>query len=255
VRRNQGENARVAASSPDETGFAARCLLHAARWGTLATSMEDGQPFASLVTPAVAPDGAVLMLLSSLAAHTRHLVAQPRCALMVAGQAANANPQTAPRLTVLGVAARQDDAGLRAYWVQRHPYASPYADFTDFSVWRLVPEAGHFIGGFAQAHVLAQARLLPEPAHVAAIADSSARIIGHCNADHQEALNLLAHAEGYPGGWRMIGVDTDGFDVIQNETVLRIAFDAPVADAPGVRAALVRMVQRARGGRDEGAGK
>jgi putative heme iron utilization protein len=50
-------------------------------------------------------------------------------------------------------------------------------------------------------------------------------------------------------------VDTDGFDVIQNETVLRIAFDAPVADAPGVRAALVRMVQRARGGRDEGAGK
>jgi putative heme iron utilization protein len=213
--------------------------------------MEAEQPFASLVTPAVAPDGAVLMLLSSLAAHTRHLMAQPRCALMVAGQAENANPQTAPRLTVTGVAARQDDAALRAYWVQRHPYASLYADFTDFSIWRLVPEAGHFVGGFAQAHVLAQPRLLPEPAHVAAIAGESGGIIGQCNADHRDALNLLAQAEGHPGDWRMIGVDTDGFDVVQDETVLRIAFDAPVADAAGVRAALVRMLRRAR---DEGAG-
>jgi len=252
VRRNQGDNARVAASSPDETGFAARCLLRAARWGTLATSREDGQPFASLVTPAVAPDGAVLMLLSSLAAHTRHLMAQPRCALMVVGQAEGANPQTAPRLTVTGVAERENDAGLRAYWVQRHPYASLYADFTDFSIWRLVPEAGHFIGGFAQAHALAQASLLPEPAHVAAIVAASGRIIGHCNADHQDALNLLARAQGHTGDWRMVGVDTDGFDVMQDETVLRIAFDAPVEDAAGVRSALVRMLRRAQEGGEAG---
>jgi len=245
----------VAASSPDETGFAARCLLRAARWGTLATSMEDGQPFASLVTPAVAPDGAVVMLLSSLAAHTRHLMAQPRCALMVVGQAENANPQTAPRLTVTGVAARQDDAALRATWLQRHPYASLYADFTDFSIWRLMPEAGHFIAGFAQAHVLAQPQLLPEPAHVAAISAAAGGITGLCNADHQDALNLLAQAQGHPGDWRMIGVDTDGFDIVQDDTVLRIAFDAPVADAAGVRAALVRMLRLVRNGLDEGAGR
>ena len=41
----------------------ARALLRAARAGTLATSA-GGQPFASLVTPAAAPVGSVLMLLT-----------------------------------------------------------------------------------------------------------------------------------------------------------------------------------------------
>src|SRR4051812_11134738 len=46
-----------------DAGFEARRLLRAARAGTLATSAE-GQPFASLVTPACAGDGSVLLLLS-----------------------------------------------------------------------------------------------------------------------------------------------------------------------------------------------
>jgi putative heme iron utilization protein len=206
------------------------------------------QPFASLVTPAVLPDGSVLMLLSSLAAHTRHLMVAPRCALMATGVAENANPQTAPRVTVTGVAAQQADPALRQYWVLRHPYAAFYADFTDFAMWRLVPEGGHYVGGFAMARVLARESLLPQASHVAAIDEAAGRIIGHCNADHRDALNLLARSHGHAGDWRMIGVDVDGFDVIQDDNVLRIAFDAPVEDAPAVRAALVRMVQAARDG-------
>ena len=90
-------------------------LLRAARAGTLAT-VQDGQPFASLVTPATAPDRSVLMLLSDLSEHTRHLKADPRCSLMVAGAATGLNPQTAPRLTLTGTAARIQDAGLKARW-------------------------------------------------------------------------------------------------------------------------------------------
>jgi putative heme iron utilization protein len=241
----------VTATTADGRGFQARCLLRAARFGSLATQ-SGGQPFASLVTPALAPDGAVLMLLSSLAAHTRHLLAEPRCALMVMGAPDTANPQTAPRVTVTGSAERQDDAALRAYWVQRHPYASLYADFSDFSIWRLVPEAAQCVGGFARADILTQGLLLPEAAHVAAIEAASGRIIRHCNADHQDALNLLAGAHGRTGDWRMSGVDVDGFDIVQDDCVLRIAFDAPVADAAGVRAALARMVQSHRDGQAAG---
>jgi putative heme iron utilization protein len=234
----------MAEQVPNPTGFSARCVLRAGRVGTLAT-LSDGQPFASLVTPAVAPDGAVLLLLSSLAAHTRHLLAEPRCAVMVAGPAINENPQTSPRVTVTGVACRVEDAGLRRFWVARHPYASLYADFTDFAVWRLVPEAAHFVGGFAQAAVLDQAAFLPELAHVAEVAAAEARIIAHCNADHQDSLNLLARKQGRGGDWRMIGVDVDGFDLVQDDSVLRIAFDRPVDGAAGVRAALVRMINEA----------
>jgi putative heme iron utilization protein len=226
-------------------GFSARCLLRAARAGVLAT-LAGEQPFASLVTPAVLPDGSVLMLLSSLASHTRHLMAAPRCALMVTGAAQGANPQTAPRVTLTGVAARQSDPALRRSWLQRHPYAAFYADFTDFAIWRLVPDSAHYVGGFAMASVLPRKSILPPAAHVAAIEQAAGRIIAHCNADHRDALNLLARTQGRTGEWHMTGVDTDGFDMCQDDTVLRVAFDAPVEDSAGVRMALVRMVAEAQ---------
>ena len=82
------------APGPDPA-WQSRQLLRAARAGVLATQ-KDGQPFASLVTPACAPDGSILMFLSTLSEHTRQLRAEPRCSLMVMGQATAANPQTAP---------------------------------------------------------------------------------------------------------------------------------------------------------------
>ena len=63
----------------------ARCLLRAARSATLGTQT-GGQPFTALVTPATAPDLSVLLWLSTLSEHTRHLLAEPRCALMVMGE-------------------------------------------------------------------------------------------------------------------------------------------------------------------------
>ena len=80
------------APADDTPGWAARKLLRAARSATLATSLA-GQPFASLVTPATAPDLALLLLLSSLSEHTRHLRAEPRCSLLVVGAPAAINPQ------------------------------------------------------------------------------------------------------------------------------------------------------------------
>src|ERR1700722_16080440 len=124
----------------DDSVRTARCLLRAARVGTLATSAK-GQPFASLVTPACAPDLSVLLLLSSLSEHTRHLVADPRCSILVCGPATSANPQTAPRVTVTGVAEQVQDAALKTRFLAVHPYASLYADFGDFGLWRIAPAA------------------------------------------------------------------------------------------------------------------
>src|ERR1700685_3316184 len=89
--------------------FEARKLLRAARSGTLATAADGGQPFASLVTPACAPDLSVLLLLSNLSEHTRHLRAEPRCSVLVCGAAEGANPQIAPRVTVTRIAEVADE--------------------------------------------------------------------------------------------------------------------------------------------------
>jgi hypothetical protein len=63
--------------SDPSPAWEARRLLRAARVGTLA-SVADGQPFATLVTPACAPDLSLLLLLSDLSEPTPHLRAEPR---------------------------------------------------------------------------------------------------------------------------------------------------------------------------------
>lgn len=220
----------------------ARTLLRAARAGSLATQTA-GQPFAALVTPATAPDLSVLLLLSTLSEHTRHLMAEPRCALAVTGEAETANPQTAPRVTVTGIAERIEDDALKARWLALHPYAAMYAGFADFALWRIRPMAALYVGGFARAERIRAADLAPDAAAVAAVAGAEARIIGHCNDDHADALAAIARR---PGAWRMAACDVDGFDLVQDEVVIRIPFAAPVEDAGGVRMELVRMAQEAR---------
>jgi heme iron utilization protein len=223
--------------------FEARKLLRAARSGTLASAADGGQPFASLVTPACAPDLSVLLLLSNLSEHTRHLRAEPRCSIMVCGAAESANPQTAPRVTVTGIAEVTEDSALKARFLAVHPYASLYAEFGDFHLWRIRPMAALFVGGFARAVRLRQAELVPDPSAVNALTAAEAGIISHCNNDHPDALTAIADDAG---DWRMVTADADGMDLAAGERVMRIHWSAPVANASSVRTELVRMTREAR---------
>ena len=237
-----------AATAPDRAGqspaWQARCLLRAARCGTLATTAK-GQPFASLATPACMPDGSLLLLLSRLSEHTRHLIADPRCSVMVSGPAPTVNPQTTPRVSITGVAEMVDDPPLKARYLAVHPYASLYADFTDFATWQVKPLAASLVGGFARAFRLKAADLEPDADAVAAILASEAGILSHCNRDHPAALAAIA---GEAGDWRMVAADVDGFDLALAERVIRIAWTHPVKDAGDVRRELVGMTQQRRGG-------
>lgn len=236
------------AEAPDageSPAWAARKLLRASRVATLATAT-GGQPFTALATPGCAPDLSVLLLLSSLSEHTRHLGAEPRCALMVTGAAEGANPQTAPRLTITGLAAPEPDPALKRRWLALHPYAALYADFGDFALWRIRPAGGLFVGGFARATRLRQGDLAPDPAAVEALEAAAEEMIAHCNADHADAMAELA---GAPGPWRMVAVDVDGCDLALaggDTPVRRFAWSAPVADAEGVRKELIRALRAIR---------
>ncbi|MBB5688189.1 DUF2470 domain-containing protein [Roseomonas alkaliterrae] len=228
----------------------ARALIRGAGSATLATSA-GGQPFASLVTPAPAPDLSPLLWLSALSEHTRHLAAEPRCALLFTGAAEGPNPQTAPRVTVTGLAERVPEAeapALKARWLARHPYAALYADFADFALWRVRIGAALHVGGFARAERIRAAELAPDPAAVAAIAAAEAGIVAHVNRDHADAVAAIA--EGLlgagPGAWRLATVDVDGCDLTEGNRTVRLAFLAQVSDAGAVRAALVRAAREGR---------
>ncbi len=242
--RPEGEH--IMAEPTETPGWTARKLLRAARAGTLASSAA-GQPFASLVTPACTPDLSVLLLLSDLSEHTRHLRAEPRCAVLVTGAPEGTNPQTAPRVTVTGLAEPADDAALKARWLAVHPYAALYADFADFHLWRIAPLGALLVGGFARANRLRRADLAPDPDAVAAIAAAEGAILGHCNADHADAMAAIGTAAaGQPGAWRMVAADADGCDLALPDRTVRVAWAAPVSSPAAVRAELIRLARTAR---------
>lgn len=228
----------------------ARGLIRGAAAATLATAAA-GQPFASLVTPAPAPDLSPLLWLSALSEHTRHLAADPRCALLFTGTAEGPNPQTAPRVTVTGLAEQvpaEEAAPLKARWLARHPYAALYADFADFGLWRIRIGGALHVGGFARAERIRAAELAPDPAAVAALLAAEAEIIQHVNEDHSDAVSAIAEGllGGGPGPWRLVAVDVDGCDLSEGNRTVRLANLTPVSDADGVRAALIRAAREGR---------
>ena len=234
----------------ENAAFEARRLVRAAASATLATQAA-GQPFASLVTPAAAPDLSPLLWLSTLSEHTRQLRAEPRCALLFTGRAEGPNPQTAPRVTLTGLAARvegEEAAVLKARWLARHPYAALYADFADFALWQVRIGGALLVGGFARAVRLRAGELAPDLAAAAAIAAAEAGIIGHVNEEHGDAVAAIATGllNQPPGPWRMVGVDVDGADLAAGELVCRLEFAGPIADPQGVRAELIRAAREGR---------
>jgi len=182
-----------------DTGFTARCLLRAARQGSLAT-LADGAPFASLVTPAMSCGGTLLILVSGLSRHGRHLRQDGRCALLLNGADKAANPQTTPRLTITGSAEPEPDQALRDRWLRIHPYGALYAGFADFTLWRLQPLQAYFVAGFGQVKTISGQALQP-PCDIAA---DEAGLCAAANARHHAAL---------PDGSRIIALDADGLDL------------------------------------------
>ncbi len=156
----------MAANQDPDPLEAAVSLVLAARSGMLAT-VHEGMPHASLVTPGLDRDGQPVLLLSALAAHTRHLRENPACALLVTGEAQSgdaqtSNPQTKPRLSLTGTARAVPAEGLREDYLKRHPYAAQYVDFGDFGFWKITIRTARFIGGFASASNLNTAALQRE---------------------------------------------------------------------------------------------
>jgi len=228
-----------------------RALSRAARSATLGTALakDGGRPYVSLVTTACDVDGSPLLLLSRLSDHTRNLDGDPRASLLFEEASHLENPQTGPRVSLLGRIEPSSEPRHRRRFLARHPAAGLYAGFGDFGFYRFVVERAHLVGGFAQARWIDGRDLAVDSTAAAAVAASEEAVIAHMNGDHGEALRLYANVLLGRAGrqWRMIGLDTDGVDLrLGRRTVARLNFDAPVADANAVRQALVELAARAR---------
>jgi putative heme iron utilization protein len=139
----------------------AQALLARGGAATLATLEPGGGPFASYVVTAPDADGAPLLLLSRLAAHTRNLEGDPRASLLFVGKSDSDDAMTAPRLTLTGNCVTHAEPEARRRYLARHPYAARYAGFADFSLYRFEIGSGHLVAGFGRIVGLTVGELLP----------------------------------------------------------------------------------------------
>ena len=244
--------AGLAGADPDFQPLAeAKRLLRSVRAGTIATLDGSGAPFASLVSVATDPDGSPLILVSQLSSHTRHLDKDPRASVLLA-DTGEGDPLTHPRLTITGVANKivgpEARAAARQRFLAKHPKAALYADFGDFSFWRLAMDQIHLNGGFARAARFPAARLLTSTADAEALLVSEAGAVAHMNADHADALALYATAlAGQPAGaWLATGLDPEGMDLACGDRTARLVFPHRVTTPGDLRMVLVALAKMAR---------
>jgi putative heme iron utilization protein len=216
--------------------------------GSAADAPSEGWPAAALVTIATAADASPILLLSTLAHHTRNLLADPRAALLIDATDGFANPQAGPRVTLMGRITRDDDPVLRARFLARHPAARTYADFGDFAFYRMAVERLHYVGGFARALWIEGKEAMLAHEAGAEIAANEGDILAHMNRDHPASVALyatkLAGAKGKK--FTAIGIDPDGVDIRGGRRLYRVDFDTPIYDLDSVRRAFVNMAQKAR---------
>jgi hypothetical protein len=249
-----GANDQPTAAEPS---FAerARTLMHLGRTGSLSTlsRKQPGFPFGSVMPYGLDDAGHPIFLISTMAMHTQNLQANPHASLLVTQPDAGGDPLGASRVTLLGNAlpiAEKGVAEARTLYLARYANSKYWVDFEDFSFYSMDVVDVYYVGGFGVMGWVSASdyeRSKPDP-----LADVAIGIIQHMNADHGDALIVLARALAGIDSQEvtMTSVDRLGFHVRlktpEGMRGVRIPFSREVTSPGEARAVLVEMVALAR---------
>ena len=233
----------------------ARTLMYLNRLGSLSTlsRKQPGFPFGSVMPYGLDDHGCPIFLISTMAMHTQNLKADARASLLVTQDEAGGDPLGASRVTLVGnvrPVPETEVSAARKLYLAHYPNSKYWVDFEDFSFYRMDVVDVYYVGGFGVMGWVSESeydRSQPDP-----LADSMAEIIQHMNADHTDALVLLARkfARIESQEATMTAVDRLGFQVrVKTQDGIRgarIAFLREVSNSAETRKVLVEMVRQAR---------
>jgi putative heme iron utilization protein len=216
------------------TAREARQMLRSHRYGALSTLSKkfDGYPFGSITPYLVDHNGGLIILISTLAEHTKNILNNPRVSLITHNQNAP-HIQTQGRVTVLGDAqliADREQTGAR--YLRYFPEAEGYFGMHDFSFYRIMPIAIRYIGGFGKIHWADLADYSPQ--EFEAYAQHETQILATLNTRQKNTLKeILKQQFGVSEPEALvIGLDCDGLDLRSGEQVWRLDFANELSD-PG----------------------
>ncbi|NIP49877.1 MAG: HugZ family protein [Gammaproteobacteria bacterium] len=228
----------------------ARDLLLQQYQGILCTNSVEmpGYPFGSVVPYVIDYTGQPVILISTIAQHTKNINADNKVSLIVTETGAD-DIQTVGRVTYIGDATRLPDGD--EYPMQRYyeyfPHTRDYHKTHDFHFYTLSLNRVRYIGGFGDIHWLdRKAFLRPNPFSF----DEEQAMIRHMNNDHVDAIRH--YCELYDITLKetdtpvMAGIDSEGFHLRIGRRIHRISFSKPVTTNTEVRQALVELAKRER---------
>ncbi|XP_016501253.2 non-canonical heme oxygenase HOZ, chloroplastic [Nicotiana tabacum] len=248
----QAHQEKAARLSPIEE---VRTVLDYSLRGVLSTFSQkyEGYPSGSMVDFACDADGSPILAVSDLAVHTKDLLANSKCSLLVAR---DPEDRTDLVITVHGDAVpvpKTEKEGIRAAYLARHPEAF-WVDFGDFQFMRIEPRIVRYVSGVATA-ILGSGEFSKEEfrtAKIDPIYQFSKPITSHMNKDHAEDTKLIVrHSTSVPVDFAyMLDVDSLGINVKagyqKNTFKLRVPFPRRAVDRKDVKTLIVEMLQAAR---------
>ena len=237
----------------EQAAVKARQLVRCAVKAVLCTHMSEnpiakGYPLGSLVTLATSWDGSPILLLSSLAQHTKNIANDAHISLLVDGTQGYLNPQQGPRVGVIGRLSLTNEDGFGRRFLRRHPRASIYANFKDFQFYKIEVEKYHYVGGFAQAVWVGKRKAVLPRKDWVNVAESEEEILSHMNLDHLDTLRLYGtKLLGKRGKhWDMVSLDPEGLDLRCGNSIHRINFPSLQTNTHDIRKTLIQMSVEAK---------
>ena len=217
--------------------------------GGISAATDGNYPYASLSLVCLDHDATPYMLLSDLADHSQNLVANAKAGMLFDGTAGYRDPLAGGRVTLVGSMTKVEDDRMLQRFLGRHPASKLYAGFKDFSLYKYTIDAAHLIGGFAKAIWVPSHELKLDCKNYQDLSKSEPSIVNHMNADHTDAINLIAETLlklDKSQKWRMTGIDPEGWDLHNGHVHARCPFEQLVTDANSARNALVAQAKAAR---------
>lgn len=216
----------------------ARTLVYLGRIGSLSTlsRKQQGFPFGSVMPYGLDDHGHPIFLISTMAMHTQNVQTDPRSSLLVTQPDASGDPLGASRVTLLGnvlPVPEPEVSEARKLYLARYANSKYWVDFEDFAFYRMDVVDIYYVGGFGVMGWVTASEYYhgqPDP-----LADTSTEIIQHVNADHADALILLART--------LAGMESQEAAMT---SIDRLGFQVRLKTQDGVRGARIAFLREAR---------
>ena len=252
-----------------------RQWLHQSGHGTLCTvntrEQVEGFPLGSIVPFAVDRQGRPIILIASIAAHTRNMKADNRASLFVSDPVASGDPQKSWRASVIGrfkklvpererveatelpdyaegISDRTWDEILARY-TQRVPAAPGYMKTHGFSFWRMEIESVRYIAGFGRICWVGGDTYRDEVA-ARSFTEAEQGALSHMNDDHVENMKEMCRGlyDVDPEDVSMVDLDIEGclLETRGPDGLHYVAFEHLVGAVEDYKTEIIRALRQAR---------